>query len=249
MNEITIFENQNKEVSMTTVEIAERTGKRHDHVLRDAWKMLVELYGENRLPNYGESYINEQNHTYTCYRLPKREVLILVSGYSISLRAAIIDRLNELEKSAMRAVPNFDDPAAAARAWADEFERKQIAEKQRDEAIRTKAQIGSRREATAMNKASQLAKQNEALRKQAGDSKEWKQVKAIPWLSDHFKLSMVAYQQIGRYLTLLSKKNFVEVKEIEDNRYGSVKAYSVEMIAVFKSNLLDDPKLLFKYRK
>ena len=248
MNEMTIFKNESHEVSMTTVEIAERTGKEHRNVLRDTRIMLTELYGEEGALKFERSYISEQNKRLPCYRLPKREVLVLVSGYSIPLRAAIVDRLEELEM--MRpALPNFNDPIAAARAWADEVERKQIAEKQRDESIRTKAWIGSKREAKAMNTASQLSKQNEVLRKQVGDSKDWKQVKAISWLADHFELSKVAYQQIGKYLTLLSKKHAVEVKEIEDMNYGSVKAYSTEMIAVFKSNLLDDPKLLFKYRK
>ncbi len=74
-----------KTISMTTVEIAEQTGKRPDHVKRDAERMLLELHGETGLLFYQESYINTQNKKQPCYRLPKREVLILVSGYSISL--------------------------------------------------------------------------------------------------------------------------------------------------------------------
>ncbi|XYD10168.1 Rha family transcriptional regulator [Methylobacterium sp. NMS12] len=71
--------------SMLTTEVAELTGKRHDHVMRDARKMLVELHGEGGLPKFGDTYRNEQNgQDYPCYRLPKRELMVLVTGYSVA---------------------------------------------------------------------------------------------------------------------------------------------------------------------
>jgi phage antirepressor YoqD-like protein len=87
-------------ISLKTNEIATLTGKRHDHVLRDSRVMLVELYGENSLPNFGESYTASNGHSYPCYRLPKKEILVLVSGYSIKLRMKIITRLEYLEEQA-----------------------------------------------------------------------------------------------------------------------------------------------------
>ena len=56
-----------------------------------------------------------------------------------------------------------------------QFEREQrkLVEAHRDEAVRTKAEIGSRREATAMNTASRLSKENEHLRDEIGDSRTW----------------------------------------------------------------------------
>ena len=89
-----------KEVcGLTTVAIAELTGKEHRNVKRDAETMLTELYEKASLLRFEQSYTAENGQTYTCYNLPKEEVLILISGYSIPLRAKIIRRLEELENS------------------------------------------------------------------------------------------------------------------------------------------------------
>lgn len=82
---------------MSTVDISNITGKRHDHVLRDVEKVLTELKID--LPTFGGTYKDSQNRNQKCYYLPKRECLILASGYSIILRTKIIDRWMELEKA------------------------------------------------------------------------------------------------------------------------------------------------------
>ncbi|KFL48249.1 hypothetical protein IL54_3678 [Sphingobium sp. ba1] len=100
MNDMTIgsFGGDGQPQTMSSREIAELTGKRHDHVMRDIRVMLVELYGEEGLPKFGGTYRNEQNgQEYPCFNLPKRESLILVSGYDVNMRAKIIDRWQMLE--------------------------------------------------------------------------------------------------------------------------------------------------------
>lgn len=93
MNELIISKDM---VTMTTNEIAEQTGKRHDNVLRDTKKMLTELYGNKGCLKFEATYLTNGKE-FDCYRLPKNEVLTLVSGYSIPLRAKIIRRWDELE--------------------------------------------------------------------------------------------------------------------------------------------------------
>lgn len=83
-------------ITMSSREIAELTGKRHSHVMRDIRTMLDGL-GENTEPKFGSSYKDQTGRKLPCYQLPKRETLILVSGYSVELRARIIDRWQELE--------------------------------------------------------------------------------------------------------------------------------------------------------
>lgn len=85
-------------VSITTLEIAELCGKEHKNVLRDCDEQLPKIVGLGGMPKFEHTYTHPQNRqTYRMYRLPKREALILVSGYSVELRAKIIDRLEYLE--------------------------------------------------------------------------------------------------------------------------------------------------------
>jgi len=91
------------EPTMSSREIADLCEKRHDHVMRDIREMLQQLHGEGGVPKFGDTYRNEQNgQEYPVFVLPKRETLILVSGYSVHLRARIIDRWQELENPVPR---------------------------------------------------------------------------------------------------------------------------------------------------
>lgn len=95
---------------MSSREIAELTGKEHKNVIRDIEKMLSDLEkdGSNlsHLVN-SVSYDKDARGYTTAIHLLKRETLILVSGYSVELRARIIDRWQELE-----AKDRFDPVAA-----------------------------------------------------------------------------------------------------------------------------------------
>lgn len=90
-------------LTMSSLEIAAYAGKRHDHVMRDIKSMLEEL-GANA-PNFGGVYIGGNGEPRPCFHLPKRETMILVTGYSVSKRAAVIDRWQELEGMVQLATP------------------------------------------------------------------------------------------------------------------------------------------------
>ena len=89
----------NNVLTMSSLEIAELTGKRHDHVMVDIGKMLSDL-GKAAPDFAGTAFyeVNNAKRSRKIYNLPKRETLILVSGYSVAMRARIIDRWQELEQ-------------------------------------------------------------------------------------------------------------------------------------------------------
>ena len=87
-------------------------------------------------------------------------------------------------------LPNFADPVEAVRAWADEREAAQLAQAtaqaaiaERDHAIKTKAQISNKREASALGLLSAEKRRSEHYAEQLGIGRSWKAVKAIPWVT------------------------------------------------------------------
>lgn len=74
------------------------TSKRHDHVMRDIRAMLLGV--QSNSPSFGGVCIDSKGEARACFNLPKRETLILVSGYFVELRARVIDHWMELERQA-----------------------------------------------------------------------------------------------------------------------------------------------------
>lgn len=72
---------------MSTREIADRTKKDHFHVMRD-FREMCEGLGVDA-SKFGGYYFASNGKENPCFNLPKRECMILVSGYSIPLRAAM----------------------------------------------------------------------------------------------------------------------------------------------------------------
>ena len=82
-------------LTMDSLEIARLTNKEHRNVTRDIEKMFEEL--EIDVLKFEHIYLDRQNRKQKKYSLTKDLTLTLISGYSIKLRKAIIDRWQELE--------------------------------------------------------------------------------------------------------------------------------------------------------
>ena len=97
-------------LTMSSLEIAKLTEKRHDNVMVDIRNMLFQLADSDL--SFQGSYRGANGKDLPCYHLPQRECLILVSGYSIPMRAKIVDRWQELEQRQAPTAIDLNDPAA-----------------------------------------------------------------------------------------------------------------------------------------
>lgn len=88
-----------KKETMTSLEIAEVTGKQHAHIMRDIRKLLEQGVSESNfgLTSYQQAQPNGGTKDVPMYQLTKKGCLILASGYDALLREKIINRWEELE--------------------------------------------------------------------------------------------------------------------------------------------------------
>nr|DAY70445.1 MAG TPA: regulatory protein [Caudoviricetes sp.] len=92
---------------MSSLEIAELTGKRHNVILRDIRNLLKQ--GVNAHNFVEVEYTDKKGEKRPCFELTKKGCLILASGYDAVLREKIIDRweLLEIEKRQPKTPQNY----------------------------------------------------------------------------------------------------------------------------------------------
>ncbi|WP_150295358.1 Rha family transcriptional regulator [Pseudomonas extremaustralis] len=111
---------------MSSREIADLVEARHNDVIAT----IERLFAKNLLRSSRKSRRESTGgRPIDVYDLIERDTHLVVAGYSDEHRAKVIDRWQELESSVGRVIatlPNFADPVAAARAWADQVEQKNL---------------------------------------------------------------------------------------------------------------------------
>lgn len=226
---------QNHQPMMGSQEIAKLTSKKHTHVIRDIWVMLEQLYSIKKdEPNLGH-YKNQEitliegviavidSRGYVSeIKLDRRHTEILISGYDVIRRAAIIDRWHALETG--RAKPAAAQPVLSKMEilqMAMESEAGRIAEKERaDIAERTKSQISRSREASALGKLSAAARQNRQLSERLGESTKHATITAVQ--------NATGIKHSPYPMRKWCKERGIEVEIVPDPRFGSVKSWPAE---------------------
>lgn len=124
-----------KTLTMSSREIADLVGKRHDKVKQSIERLSIAKRGADQapidLPPMGE-YLDSLGRPAAEYVFSgekgKRDSIIVVAQLSPEYTARLVDRWQELESANRVQLPDFTNPAESARAWAEQYELRAIAQ-------------------------------------------------------------------------------------------------------------------------
>ena len=138
MNDIQVIgfvdeeENLERDDRMTSLQIAEVTGKQHYNVMKAIRKMEPAWQKVNEVNFDLVDYIDKKGEQRPCYSLTKEECLYIATKFNDEARAKLIKRWRELEEKhqAKTSLPSYqiEDPIDRAERWiAEQKEKQQLA--------------------------------------------------------------------------------------------------------------------------
>jgi hypothetical protein len=221
---------QSQQAVMNSFELRELVNRARaefgeSQVRNDQFIARVEDELSDDLEGVQKIFIPHHGNNVQAYPLTLEQCMLIGMRESKGVRRQVLEKIKDLEsKKTVQVIPDFSNPAVAARAWAEQYEAKQALAIERDHAIATKAEIGSRREATAMNTASVAVRKANSLERQLDKAKDYCTVK---------RMSMIHHGQHFDWRSLKAASAEMELPPIDvfDQNYGTVKAYHVDVWA------------------
>lgn len=133
MNNLDLVEIRNNQVVVSSRQVAEKFGKLHKDVLESIRQILV---AENSAAKFfEESTFENRGKQYPEYLMNRDGFTLLTMSFNgkaaLQWKMKYIAAFNEMEeklKNNTPALPDFTDPAEAARAWAEQFEKRKALE-------------------------------------------------------------------------------------------------------------------------
>lgn len=216
------FEVTQNEVFATSLQVAEVFGKRHADILRAIEALPQDDFNERNFALV--EYTDKKGEARPYYKMTRDGFSMLVMGFTgeraYQWKVEFIKAFNLLlDEVRVLHTQNFipQDLPTALRAYANEVEQKELALKQRDQALATKAWIGSKREATAMATASAAKREAQKLQIQLDQNEDWATVKKVEFA--------LGGSYDWRKLTATSAELKIERIDVPDKNYGTVKSY------------------------
>jgi Rha family phage regulatory protein len=193
--------------TMTSRDVAKLTGTRHDNVLSKIKGILNKLDNNFSDLNFkAVKYKDSKGEMRDEIYMTKSGSLFIASRYDVNLHLAVQLRWEELEKN-IRPQTTLEWMKLAV----EQEEKLQLA-------IATKAEIGSRREATSMNTASVQTKRANKLEIELDVSKDFCTIKRMQMLNHGIIFNWRLLKSTGIEMDIATKDVF-------DSNYGTVKSY------------------------
>ena len=230
--------------TMSSLEIAELVGSRHDSV-----KLTINRLASEHSDALGNvtrkaviqlpPMVEVKNHlgqTVQVYSVCKRDSFVVVAQLCPEFTARLVDRWQELESANYgKTVALPHDYISALEQLLESKKLEQAAIEQRDHAIATKAQIGSKREASAMARASSAVREVNRLKSELGRNQKHATVIAVERATGT-RMARDAYVALRRWC----RENGAVSVDVADARYGTVKAWPADAwLAAYGIDLCD----------
>ena len=214
-------------LTMSSREMSELTGKRHDSVKRTIETLAFKtdkngdpapVIGVPQIVEYLDTLGRPANE----YHVSKRDSFVVVAQLCPEFTAKLVDRWQELEARLARpvALPSY---AETLRLYADQIEETQRVTAERDSAIATKALIGSKREATAMATASAAKREAARLAQELGRGTRHATVTAVESATGR-KFGRQGFQPLKAWCKRLD----VTAPKAQCPRYGEVRSWPAQ---------------------
>lgn len=223
MNNLTILQTN----KMTSMQIAEITGKQHYNIMRDIRDEIKKLEKDGINTEYIFELSERKDstgRTIPYYELTQEGVLQLAARYDAVVRNKLIKLATQVQEQKQLNLPSYqiEDEVERAKKWIEEREERKLIEQQRDEAIRTKAYISDKKTATALGQVGGLTAENNKLKKQLKIIKGYATILAIQQKTGN----TYPYGPLKRYCV----QNNLTIEKVDDVRWGkeSINSYPKE---------------------
>lgn len=207
-------------VTMSSQEIADLVGSRHDNVKtsieRLAGRKVIQLPPLQEVKNHLRQTVEQYLFS---GEKGKRDSLVVVAQLSPEFTGALVDRWQKLEEQ-VKAPALPGDYISALEHLLESKRSEKLAIEQRDHAIETKAEIGSRREATAMATASAAVRQVNQLKEELGRGLRQATVAAVEKVGRR-KFGKQGFRPLKNWCA----ENGVQAPKVHDPRYGWVRSW------------------------
>lgn len=215
--------------------------------------LSVQNFDKTNLPDSRGSL--HETTIYDLTVLNKLAMTMIDNPIAVNVRKAFNDVIVQVETTGQyntqKQDPSYmiEDPIERAKAWiveqeakrALEVEKKQleadneILTQERDHAIATKAQISTNREAVALGRVGGLVNAINKLKDTIFGNREYRTIRAIAALN-HLKDKDINWRRLKAYCI----ENHLEIREVADEKFGSVKSYPIESFKAIYPQLMTD---------